>query len=803
MTQKGSNAANARVRTFQYDPLSHLTQAANPESGTIYYAYDADGNAVTKTAPLPNQTASSQVTTTSYFDKLNRLTKKTYNDGSTPTVQFQYDATPTLSGCATTPPSLSDQYPIGRRTQMCDGSGAASWSHDPMGRVAQETRTIGAATGENIIYSYNKDGSLATLQTPPLKTITYTPNGASRSVSAIDSGDSVNFAQNATYAPPGELAGATLGAASNFTGFTVSNAYNDRLQPILLSATNSQTATTVFGECFNFNSPIAVTTPLPCSFAAGSGDNGNVWQIVNNRTPARSQNFLYDPLNRIWQAYTTGSAWGETFSPNTYAAGTAFSAANAGIDAWGNLTNESGVTGKTLYGGLSTSAGTNNQLAGYGYDAAGNMTSNGSTSYVYDAENRLAWTNGLPGQTADRYIYDGDGERVEKCQAASATTACPTSGTTGTLYFRGTGSDTLDETDLAGNTQEEYIYFNGQRIARRDVSSSGATVGLHYYFSDHLGSHAVVETVTTSGGTNCDQDIDYYPYGGAENDYCSSSSVPQHYKFTGKERDAESGLDNFGARYNASSMGRFMTPDPGNAGVVNADPQSWNAYAYVRNTPVNLTDPTGAVFCRPANSTEQGQGISQVCDVTDTQFFNFSKETQAAYEQAGYRHYDCSCDTESDKAAWSKNNTVSNDWVGDALIFIGVLAGVRAIESGIEPPVPPRNPNDKKRQDEYPNPPSANNGNSTIGTNPNQAAKLAQDIQQAQQEGATDIRVNQEQVNAQGVRVGQNRPDLQYTDRNGIRHYVEYDQDPASGAAHAQRIRANDPAGIVEPKTVK
>jgi CheY-like chemotaxis protein len=86
---------------------------------------------------------------------------------------------------------------------------------------------------------------------------------------------------------------------------------------------------------------------------------------------------------------------------------------------------------------------------------------------------------------------------------------------------------------------------------------------------------------------------------------------------------------------------------------------------------------------------------------------------------------------------------------------------------------------------------------------PNQAAKLAQDIQQAQQEGATDIRVNQEQVNAQGQRVGQNRPDLQYTDSNGVRDYIEYDQDPASGAAHAQRIRANDPAGIVEPKTVK
>lgn len=273
------------------------------------------------------------------------------------------------------------------------------------------------------------------------------------------------------------------------------------------------------------------------------------------------------------------------------------------------------------------------------------------------------------------------------------------------------------------------------------------------------------------------------------------------YKFTGKERDSESGLDNFGARYNASTMGRFMTPDPGNAGVVNSDPQSWNAYSYVRNNPVNLTDPTGAVFCRPASDAERGQGVSQVCDVTDSQYVNSSKGEQAAYDQAGYQHYDCSCDTQSDKAAWAeRNGNVSNDYVGDALIFLAVFATVRGIDA---PPPDPRLPQDKKRESQYPNPPSPNNGNGTIGTNPNQAAKLAQDIQQAQQEGATDIRVNQEQVNAQGQRVGQNRPDLQYTDSNGVRHYIEYDQDPASGAAHAQRIRANDPAGIVEPKTVK
>ena len=62
---------------------------------------------------------------------------------------------------------------------------------------------------------------------------------------------------------------------------------------------------------------------------------------------------------------------------------------------------------------------------------------------------------------------------------------------------------------------------------------------------------------------------------------------------TGKERDSESGLDNFGARYNASPMGRFMSPDPLMASAKVWDPQTWNRYAYVLNNPLKYTDPTG------------------------------------------------------------------------------------------------------------------------------------------------------------------------------------------------------------------
>lgn len=64
-------------------------------------------------------------------------------------------------------------------------------------------------------------------------------------------------------------------------------------------------------------------------------------------------------------------------------------------------------------------------------------------------------------------------------------------------------------------------------------------------------------------------------------------------KFTGKERDAETGLDYFGARYMSSAQGRFTSPDPLLSSGRPDDPQSWNRYGYVGNNPLRYTDPFG------------------------------------------------------------------------------------------------------------------------------------------------------------------------------------------------------------------
>lgn len=74
---------------------------------------------------------------------------------------------------------------------------------------------------------------------------------------------------------------------------------------------------------------------------------------------------------------------------------------------------------------------------------------------------------------------------------------------------------------------------------------------------------------------------------------CVHLYVLEGHHSTGKERDAESGNDYFGARYYASTMGRFLSPDQPFVDQHPDNPQSWNLYAYARNNPLILIDPTG------------------------------------------------------------------------------------------------------------------------------------------------------------------------------------------------------------------
>src|SRR5207253_4636833 len=101
-----------------------------------------------------------------------------------------------------------------------------------------------------------------------------------------------------------------------------------------------------------------------------------------------------------------------------------------------------------------------------------------------------------------------------------------------------------------------------------DAYLTGASgLGVRYYHADHLGSARLM----TDASGNQTWSATYLPFGQEWN----PQPTTNHYKFTGQERDPESNLDNFGARYYSSSFGRFTSPDPENAGASLDSPQSW------------------------------------------------------------------------------------------------------------------------------------------------------------------------------------------------------------------------------------
>jgi RHS repeat-associated protein len=564
-----SDATSAwRVRRLTYDSLSRLLTATNPETGIVTYGYNAD-------SVLTSETDARGITITITPDVLHRITGKSYSDGEH-AIGYSYDA------------HSATNYGIGRRTGMTDGTGSTAWSYDQMGRTLSETRVIGSVT-KTTSTLYNLDGSVSQITYPAESTavgahslvLSITPGGAGLPLSISDTTNGITYVKSLVYAPTGQPSGAIYGSSSSYSGIVQTNSYNNRGQPVrlqacgLASCTDGSTSTTPYLLDLSYN------------FGLGVNDNGNVHGITNNKDSSRSQSFTYDGLNRVLTARTS-STWGVSFTNSANGA--------PGIDAWGNLIQTSTISGTaTNPMAMSQQVNLKNQLSlsGYTYDAAGNVltdgvnTGCGTNAYTWNAEEQMTCGAGAT------YSYDGNGARVMKTGGSS----------TSTEYWGVTpGAGALVESDLSGNVTSEYIFMHGRRVARRDV----ATGAVYYYFSDQLGSSNVV-----AGSTGAlVNESDFYPFGGERPVTLNLSN--QHYKFTGVERDSESGLDHFDFRAYGSNAGRWVSPDAVFGSVY--DPQTLNRYSYVTNNPLRLIDPLGLCGQQPSTN-PQIQPNQTWCDV--------------------------------------------------------------------------------------------------------------------------------------------------------------------------------------------
>lgn len=224
--------------------------------------------------------------------------------------------------------------------------------------------------------------------------------------------------------------------------------------------------------------------------------------------------------------------------------------------------------------------------ATYNHDAHGNMTSMPHLASIgWDFKDQKREVD-LGGGGKAYYMYNAAGERVRKVWEHSGIIEERIYLGGYEVYRRREGADLVIERETL------HVTDDARRIAlveTKTVDTSAPpftpTPRLRYHLGNHLGS-AMLEL--DQGGLVISYE-EYHPYG-TTTYHAARSGVEvsaKRYRYTGKERDEETGLYYHGARYYAPWLGRWTAADP--AGMVDGT----NLYAYVRDNPVRLIDPNG------------------------------------------------------------------------------------------------------------------------------------------------------------------------------------------------------------------
>jgi RHS repeat-associated protein len=409
-------------------------------------------------------------------------------------------------------------------------------------------------------YGYDLAGNMTTQTYPSGRTVTTQYSSAGRADSLIGQmpgeGARTYVYPGINYWPHGATKIANLGN----TRWEHWN-YQSRLQLVEVGLGTSGSDSSLLKLTYNFSPP--------------PNNNGNIWkQEIAVPGVTWTQTYTYDSLNRLLTAGENGNpSWFQRYGYDTE---------NDHEGRYGNcwvVTPDSyivpGSELLTPQSGTSFDYSTNRLTGGViQYDNAGNLTADGAGRvFAYDAENRQKSYN----DATEKYYYDGEGKRVKK------------------------------EDSFGGRTVFVYNAL-GQLIAEYEDQLPPGSAETRYISMDHLGSTRVV---TDSSGYVIARH-DYLPFGeeipvdrggrsavvdSPDNHHAYGWSDDTVRKFSGKERDSESGLDYFGARYFSGAQGRFTSPDPITVtpGRV-TDPQQLNLYAYVRNNPLAYIDPTGMVI---------------------------------------------------------------------------------------------------------------------------------------------------------------------------------------------------------------
>ncbi len=529
-----------QTRTYAYDGLSRLVSESNPETGTTAYTYGSDLTCGVSDGDLVKRVDAANNVTCYTYDALHRVTTITYPSGpyaaSTPSKTFVYDAT--TFGCTN-----SNAYVKGRLAEAFTGPSSAkitdiAYCYSARGETTDEFESTPDSNGYyHTTASYWANGALSALSgVPSHGGWTFGVDGEGRPNSALDGTTNLVPANGVTYNTASQPTGVALGSGDSDT-------YTYDLNT---------------GRLKTYGYDIG-STPKYVTGTLNWNANWSLGSLVIadgfNKTDSQNCGYSYDGLARLASVNCgptnpDGTTWGQTFA----------------YDPFGNI-NKSGTSSF-----LPTYTGNQyNQIPGgpagasHYYDLNGNLTSDLTNSYAWDADSNTVGFN-LGGSAPISITYDAFGRAVERNN----------SGTYQEILYSPVGRLALMAKQ---NTNSVFLPLPGGEQA----TYTGSTIRFRHY--DWQGSARFESSMAEKEYG----DIAYAPFGEM---YASQDTI--YASFTGQQQDTISGMYDFLYREYSPVQGRWISPDPSGMGAASpTNPQTWNRYAYVLNDPLANMDPLG------------------------------------------------------------------------------------------------------------------------------------------------------------------------------------------------------------------
>ena len=528
---QNAQTSSTQTRAYFYDFIGRLTSETNPESGLTNYSYDT----------VPSVCYS-------YGDNQSgNLTGRT--DANNATNCFHYDALHRLNDVGSTG---SDYNYCKRFRYDLVGNGVTS-----------------APSGSSLS---NLKGRLVEAETdncnawPPApmtdEWFSYTARGEASDLYQATPHSGGYYHSVAAFWPNGVLQqltgyiGSTLDYSANYNvdgegrvysnGVLSSTSYNVASQPTQINLASGDS------DAFTFDPNTGRMTQFKYNVNSQSvignltwNANGTLRQLAItdpfNSANSQTCNYSHDDLVRITSA-NCGSAWSQTF----------------GYDPFGNVTPAGSLAFPATYDSATNRI---KQVASNtpAYEANGNVTNDFINTYSWDVYGHAATVDG------NTTTYDALDRMVENYVSGA--------------YWQHAYSPTGFLMEIP-SIQKKFVPLPGGDMVVYYPSAPG---GYYYRHTDWLGNSRFASTPSRA----MYYDGAYSPFGAP---YAYTGT--QEYVYTGMEHTYPNAYD-FPAR-EYEIQGRWPSPDPaGLAAVDSSNPQSWNRYAYVFNTPLSLVDPSG------------------------------------------------------------------------------------------------------------------------------------------------------------------------------------------------------------------